>query len=401
MGLKISDYEDVTLEVPVDRFIEDLGMMYSEAIKGGFLPHPKDLPNEEIAPTFTGADLWKLNSESVPCLFGKTVPQTGCFAVVGGSDVGKSMWFRQMAIDCVQGNDFIGWGNYAKHRKVIVIATEDDSIATSFLLRKQAESIKDLDRIRFYFETENITEYLDEQLTLEPADLVIVDAWSDVFGQNLNDSALIRATLNIYRSIANKHNCAIGFLHHVGKRTQKLVPSKDNILSGQGFEAKMRLVFELRNDIADEEFKHLCIVKGNYLGKEYKSSSYKLHLDPDNFRFTDTGERVPFDELATITDTGKTVKVPLKKAEDVDDFTHKSNLTQIFEPKPKLSRAELLIRLSRIYSKNFGTDFSEDRAKKYLDYLLNDAGFIAKNGKDRSPTAYYFLTSGCEVECTE
>lgn len=66
MAFKISDCEDVTLEVANDRFIEDLGMMYSEAIKGGFLPHPKDLPNEEIAPTFTGADFRQiLNSARI------------------------------------------------------------------------------------------------------------------------------------------------------------------------------------------------------------------------------------------------------------------------------------------------------------------------------------------------
>jgi archaellum biogenesis ATPase FlaH len=356
---------------------------------------------DQKTPTYTGAELFELNSESIPCLFGQIIPAKGCFSITGGSDVGKSILFRQMAIECVQGHEFIGWENNARHRKVIVIATEDDNIATSFFIKKQSKNIKDLERIRFYFETENILEYLEEQLNLEPADLIIIDAWSDVFGQNLNDSSLIRTTLNLYRSLANKHNCSIGFLHHTAKRTQNLAPSKDNILSGQGFEAKMRLVFELRNDKRDENIKHLCIVKGNYLGKEYKNSSYKLFLNPDDFNFTYTGERVPFEELATKIDAFKAVRSPLKKAEDVDNISHSKNLAEIFGPKPRLSRAELLTRISMIYAKNVGTDFSPDRAKKFLDYLVNDLKMISKFGKERSPNGYYFLSSEGGVENIE
>lgn len=213
------------------------------------------------------------------------------------------------------------------------------------------------------------------------------------FGQNLNDTALIRATLKIYRSLANKHNCSIGFLHHTGKRTQKLIPSKDNLLSGQGFEAKMRLVMELRNDISDENIKHLCIVKGNYLGKEYKNNSYKLTFDPDTFHFSNTGERVPFDNLATVTEDNGTTKKPLLKASEINQTTHLEILEKVFENgfKPKIS--ELKTRLSTKYSEGFGTVFGGKRVDQYLDYLMNDLGLIAKNGKDRSPTAYYYLTT--------
>jgi DNA-binding NarL/FixJ family response regulator len=75
-----------------------------------------------------------------------------------------------------------------------------------------------------------------------------------------------------------------------------LAPSKHNLLGSQGFEAKMRMVVELRKDNIDHQKRHLCIVKGNYLPNEYKTKSYVLKFD-ENLKFTPTGERILFDEL--------------------------------------------------------------------------------------------------------
>src|SRR5690606_11737664 len=127
---------------------------------------------------------------------------------------------------------------------------------------------------------------------------------------------------NRYRSVANKHKCSIGFLHHTGKRTEKLAPSRNNILSGQGYEAKMRLVIELRNDNANSDYKHLCIVKGNYLSREMKDSSYVLQFNPDTFLFESTGERTPFEQLATVDEGGKERKPQVPKSDKVDDAVH-------------------------------------------------------------------------------
>ncbi len=182
-------------------------------------------------------------------------------------------------------------------------------------------------------------------------------------------------------------------MDHTGKRTQKLVPSKDNLLSGQGFEAKMRLVMELRNDKSDENTKHLCIVKGNYLGKEYKNDSYKLTFDPDTFIFSNTGERVPFENLATVTEDNGTTKKPLLKANEIHQTTHLEILQKVFSKglKPKLG--DLQTRMMNKYSEGFGTVFGKKRVDQYLDYLINDLALIAKKGKDRSPQAYYYLTT--------
>jgi len=351
-----------------------------------------DLKGIEVEPqTYTGVDLFKLSSESIPTLIHPLVPQTGVWTIVGSSDTGKSMIFRQLAICIAKGQDFLGFKINSKYGKVIYIASEDDAVSTSYLIKKQGVEICGLENIRFYFETDSIIDYLGLQLTAEPADLIIIDCWSDVFGQNLNDSALIRQTLNLYRTIANKYNCSIGFLHHTGKRTEKLEPSKNNILSGQGFEAKMRLVIELRTDLKDEHIKHLCIVKGNYLGKEYKNSSYVLNFDPETFLFTNTGDRIAFDQLVAPTESEK--KRKRIQPHEIHNDTHLIILSKVFRNNAELKLGELNPKLSNHYDQyvNDGFTFGKDRVAKFLSHLIEE-GLVIKHGKDRSPNCYYSLS---------
>jgi hypothetical protein len=347
----------------------------------------------KIAEPIRGYELYNMQIDKLPCLIGDIVPSVGIFAIGGSSDTGKSMLFRQMGICIALNTDFIGFEVKPIHQKVIFVSSEDDDRATSFLIRKQSDDNEDLDNIRFHFGCDDIVEWLDYQLTIEPADLVVVDAFGDVFGQNLNDTSLIRQTLNFYKDLAVKHACAIGFLHHTGKRTQKLTPSKDNLLSGQGFEAKMRLVFELRTDIKDDDIKHLCIVKGNYLGKEHKNSSYKLLMDSESFRFTYTGERVLFDDLATISENGKEIKSEIGPPNMIDPLIHIGITNSIFEKKKHLKLAELKELLSNKYTEHFGIYFGEKRTELYLKHLMNSLQIIGINGKDRSPNKYYYLTT--------
>ena len=58
----------------------------------------------------------------------------------------------------------------------------------------------------------------------------------------------------------------------------------------------MRLMMELRHDPVRPDVRHLCIVKGNYLSKEFKHESFVLYFTP-GLNFVSTGERVPFAAL--------------------------------------------------------------------------------------------------------
>lgn len=285
---------------------------------------------------FRGDELLRMEVEEVPMLFDGFIPRVGLVAEVGASDTGKSMLYRQMAIAIAKGSDFLGFKFKGVYKNVIFVATEDDSQATAYLLRRQNKTmqmgIDEARRIRFVYDVEDVISVLREELTKEPADAVIIDAYSDVFtGTDSKDSTQTRQFLNEYGNIAKDFGCCVAFLHHTGKRTEDLAPSKNNAMGSQSFEAKMRLMFEFRADRERDDIRHLCIVKGNYLPADAKKASYVLRMN-ENFCFSPTGGRTPFELLAK--DPPKENKG--RNPEDYEDSVHTNFLREeTVSPKTK------------------------------------------------------------------
>ena len=67
-------------------------------------------------------------------------------------------------------------------------------------------------------------------------------------------------------------------------------------LGSQGFEAKMRLMIELKSDIQSVNQKHFCIVKGNYLSHQFKTHSFNLQFT-DNLTFKNLNTRTHYELL--------------------------------------------------------------------------------------------------------
>ena len=264
----------------------------------------------------TGFELLNEASETIDWLIENLFPRTGLGCVAGGSDLGKSALLRFLGISIVADcNNFLGFNIKAVSKSVIMVCSEDDRSAVSYLLNKQAANFdrECMKELRFVFDWENLLEELDERLTRKPADLIILDCFSDVFGGDLKDTQKIRLFLNGYQKLSVKHNCFILFLHHTAKRTEALEPSKNNLLAGQGFEAKMRIVMELRADPMNGEYRHLCIVKGNYLPASMKRESFVLRFNEADFTFSTSGERTAFEFLVKQQeDGGKTKYVEAK-----------------------------------------------------------------------------------------
>lgn len=254
--------------------------------------------NENIE--ITGEQLLLQDIQALPCLVEPFFQQIGIACLAGSSDTGKSTLLRQLAIAIVTGeNDFLGFKINAIYKSVIYVSTEDLERETAFILKKQANKYKPelLRGLRLLFDTTDILVQLEKRLTANPADLIIIDCFADIFGKNLNDTQHLRGFLHPYQQLAQKYKCLILFLHHTGKRTEDKEPNKNNLLGGQGFEAKMRMVIELRADQMNPKHRHLCIVKGNYLPANYKKESIVLQFDEETFTFSNTGERTPFEAL--------------------------------------------------------------------------------------------------------
>lgn len=261
----------------------------------------KHLIKTTIKPkSITGEELLKMKVEKMDFLIEGIMQRVGLVAIAGSSDVGKSTFLRQLATSIVLDKpEFLGFRINAKYKSVLYISTEDDKEAIAFLLNKQKDeevAKEKYKNLRFIFDSSDLVNKIDNELKTNPADCVIIDAFTDIYEGEMNAVNKVRHFLNRFSILANQHNCLFIFLHHTGKRTEMLPPSKDNLLGSQGFEGKMRLVIELRKDNSTPSKRHLCIVKGNYITEEFKKESYVLEFT-EKMIFIKTAERKPFSTL--------------------------------------------------------------------------------------------------------
>ncbi len=299
----------------------------------------RELNKSKTKPFYSAKELLDRKATKMPCLIDPIIPKVGLCCLAGSSDTGKSSFLRQLGTSIVLGEShFLGFKVNASHNKVIYVSTEDDDYAISYLLNKsfapKGISSDYIEGLKYLFDTIDLLSRLRAILENEPHDLIIIDAFSDLYGNSMNDSNQVRIFLHQYNLLAHEFKCAIIFLHHTGKHTEDKMPSKNNLLGSQGFEAKMRLVIELRNDPLDPTKRHMCIVKGNYLPSSYKNESYVLEFK-DEMEFDSTGNRVPFEMLGgnTKIDRVEEVKRLKKEGNTQLEISEKTGI-----PQPTVSR---------------------------------------------------------------
>lgn len=249
---------------------------------------------------FNALELYNFETTKVPKLLDPFLQTIGLASLVGTSDSGKSTFLRQLSLSIALNlNNFIGFPLKSKHNKVIYVSTEDDVTSISYALRLQINHLKKenkldklegLQNLDFIFDTDNLHKNLTKRLEENPVDLIIIDAFTDVFTKEINANTQVRTFLNEYDKLAKKHKCLILFLHHTGKRTANIAPTKESILGSQGFEAKMRVVLELRPNNINDTQKDLWVLKSNFLDSKYKRQSYTLEFSKD-LTFSNTGFR--------------------------------------------------------------------------------------------------------------
>ena len=252
--------------------------------------------------SFSALKLFDLPFPELPKLIDPIFPKVGLASLVGSSDTGKSTFLRQLALSLALGlDDFVGYKLFPTSRNVIFISTEDDPASTSVSIKKPISKIlqntstdkKFLNHLKFIFDVDvnpespkNIIKVLEKDLQKTDVDLIVVDAFTDIFSGDINSSTKVREFLNQFSKIAKTYNCLVLFLHHTGKRTDKYTASKDNVLGSQAFEAKMRVVIELKQYPNDETLRTLTITKGNYISSQIKKYSNVLKFDEEHLLFS-------------------------------------------------------------------------------------------------------------------
>lgn len=262
-------------------------------------PEVTQLSNESVdSPTdftfkseYTGLEIFENTITSIPYLWEPFLQKVGLAALVGESDCGKSTFLSYLTLHIALGkNSFLDGTLHTKHKKAIYVSTEDDIFSVSPKIKNQLKSLKgfkkkDLKNIEFIFDSNNLLANLEKKLKQHPRDLIIIDAFGDIFSDDLNQNNKVRSFLDKYQSLAKKYECLIIFLHHIKKNSGNYT-SKDNVIGSQGFEAKMRVVLQLRpmknGDIS------LLVLKGNFIKREIKQKALMYQLMQDQ-SFHNTG----------------------------------------------------------------------------------------------------------------
>jgi hypothetical protein len=249
--------------------------------------------------SFNALELLSIGKDDeIPKLVDPFFQKVGLASLVGTSDAGKSMFLRHLSLCIVLGlDDFIGFKLNCSSRKVLYISTEDDHNSVSYTIKKQIVKMLNIDieldllkNLEFIFNSDNVLDEITKRVANTNYDLVVIDAFADVFTKEINANTQVRQFLNSFDKVAKKHNTLFVFLHHIGKRTNYGSANKDNIIGSQAFEAKMRAVVEIRPDLKDNYKKELWILKANFLPHSFKQKSFTLNLT-DELVFENTGLR--------------------------------------------------------------------------------------------------------------
>ena len=267
--------------------------------------------NDCEIPNVNGMELLGDGIDEIPKLIDPIFHRVGLASLIGSSDTGKSAMLRELCVCVVTGRDFLGWKVEPIHKRAYYVSTEDDKMAISYLLKKQNEVYglkpEELENLVYIFETDNLLARLQNELSQKPADIVIIDTFTDIFNGQLYETNRVRSFLNDYSQLAQKYGCLVIFLHHTNKRSDNLEPSKHNALGSQGFEAKMRLMIELKSDTQINNKKHFCIVKGNYLSHQFKTHSFELQFS-DNLTFSNLNTRTHYDLITQNKERRETIE---------------------------------------------------------------------------------------------
>jgi len=217
-------------------------------------------------------------------------PEQCLIFLAGESDCGKSTFCSQLALSIVSGAEyFLGFKINVKHKRVIIISTEDSYPAIfnkiNLQMQKNNLSLEDTERLIISTTSVSIIEKLTKVLKSFPVALIIIDSFADVYDGDINTVNKVRDYLKDYDELKKKYNCTILFVHHIGKSREGKGIHKNQLLGSVGIEGKARQVLMMSklNKLFSERV--ISIIKGNYVSEEDKKKSLLLSFDHDTRTF--------------------------------------------------------------------------------------------------------------------
>jgi KaiC/GvpD/RAD55 family RecA-like ATPase len=236
-------------------------------------------------------ELMRLKVTEIPFLVNSLFPERTISILSGDSDTGKSVFYLQLALAIIEGKtDFLGLQLKTKYRSVLVISSEDGAITISVRIKKQLQGRKlskeDSLRMNIITNGYEAIKRIRQSLQESPVDLVVIDAFSDVFDEDLNSSNDTRNYLAEFNDIIQEYGCSVLFVHHIGKGKENLPANKGHMLGSVGIHGKARSVIMLSKLPSNPNVKTLIIVKGNYVSEDVKKRKMLLEFNPETLCHT-------------------------------------------------------------------------------------------------------------------
>ncbi|KUG30024.1 hypothetical protein ASZ90_000090 [hydrocarbon metagenome] len=166
--------------------------------------------------------------------------------VCGPSGLGKSVLTLNMALACGLGGDAGLWGLFPVSRplRTLFVQSENSAAGTQARLRKIITAMPELrpalDQIIFpdpHRVTDELTDSTFQARLIDAcrrcgADLLVLDPLISFHGQDENDNASMRRSLDCLSAICDAANVGTILVHHVGKNT-----SDNGVFAGRGASA--------------------------------------------------------------------------------------------------------------------------------------------------------------------
>jgi RecA-family ATPase len=256
------------------------------------LPEVENLPSLDLSKEeFTLEELLTIKETEIPFLVEKLIPKEAIVFLAGASEVGKSLFYSQLALSIINGDtEFLGLKLNTFFRRVLMFSTEDGPVSISTRSRKQLTSLSfssDVTkRLDIITSSEKVVERIQKFLDMNQYDLVIIDAFGDVFDGEINVSNSVRLFLNKFSAIIRQHRTTFLIVHHIGKGKESKQANKVHLLGSVGIEGKARNVVTISKNPNNTNYRILSIVKGNYISDDHKKTPIILKFDQPTLTYS-------------------------------------------------------------------------------------------------------------------
>lgn len=306
-----NEKSEMTIKLTNDSFLQEIEDSIVKTINEDIISSSDEqlkALQEKYGGEITNAwELYERDVKEVPFLIQDIIP-AGCLsAIIGPSESNKSNIIYGAAIAMCLKDEYLGKKILAKHKRVLIVPTEDISNQTAFRLKKQLEegvvegryTEEMVERVHFAFGISDVAGFVADFLELFNVDCVFIDTYGDINSTDTNSLTETRISLKPYHDLAVNHNTAICLIHHSKKGSENLSPSKNDAVGSVGFEGKMRSVLGTRIDKNDPRIVYLMILKSNCVEPEKKKFAMALRLK-DNLTLENTGNQLPVSEVQHI-----------------------------------------------------------------------------------------------------